>query len=76
MRNPFAPLIAIPRRGIPCTIAGGSIGLKFRRLHGGAKIIELSDDPGDASCEKHPHHASPNLVPPPQPIEKNELTIS
>jgi hypothetical protein len=32
MRNPFAPLIAIPRPGIPCTIAGSGIGLKFRRL--------------------------------------------
>jgi hypothetical protein len=41
MRNPFAPLIAIPRRDIPCTIAGSGIGLKFRRLQGGARIIEL-----------------------------------
>jgi len=75
MRNPFAPLIAIPRRGIPCTIAGGSIGLKFRRLHGGAKIIELSDDPGDASCEKVPPDATPNLDPPPQPAETEDLTV-
>jgi hypothetical protein len=41
MRNPIAPFIAFPRRGIPCTIAGSGIGLKFSRLHGGARIIEL-----------------------------------
>ena len=54
MRNPFAPLIAIPRRGIPCTIAGSGIGLRFRRLHGGARIIESPQPSGRRIFAKKP----------------------
>ena len=73
MRNPFDPLIAIPRRGIPCTIAGSGIGFKFKRLHAGARIIESPHRPGDASCQKSPPHASPARAPTPHPIEKESL---
>jgi hypothetical protein len=101
MHNPFAPLIAIARRGIPFTashrpllrlprypqslgsrgrpqrpmptLADSGIQLKLRRLHKGTRIISPPDPPGDASCEKSPPDASPNLSPPPQPIETEEL---
>jgi hypothetical protein len=104
MHNPFAPLIAIARRGIsftvshrplprlpryPCslasrgrpqrptpTLAASRIQLKLRRLHKGSRIIALPAPPGDASCKKSPPDASPNLTPPPQLIEKEELKTS
>jgi hypothetical protein len=57
------------------TLSDSGIVLKFRRLHEGAKIIELSDDSGDASYEKPPQDASPNLDPQPQPTEKEDLTV-
>ena len=62
-------------RSCMLTLADSGIELKFRRLHEGAKIIELSDDPGDASCEKVPPDTSPNLDPPPQPTETEQLTV-
>ena len=104
MHNPFAPLIAIARRGIPFTashrplprlprypqslgtrgqpqrpippLADTRIQLKLRRLHKGIRIIALPAPPGDASYKKSPHDASPNLTPPPQLIEKEELKTS
>jgi hypothetical protein len=62
-------------RSCMLTLADSGIELKFRRLHEGAKIIEISDDPGDASCEKMPPDASPNLAPPPQTTETEDLTV-
>jgi hypothetical protein len=62
-------------RSCMLTLADSGIELKFRRLSKGAKIIELSDDPGDASCEKVPPDASPNLDSPPQPTETEDLTV-
>jgi hypothetical protein len=62
-------------RSCMLTLADSGIELKFRRLHEGAKIIEISDDPGDASCEKVPPDASQNLAPPPQPTETEDLTV-
>jgi hypothetical protein len=61
----------------PCMLTLADIGivLKFRRLHGGARIIELSDDSGDASYEKSPQDASPKLDPQSQPTEKEPLTV-
>ena len=104
MHNPFAPLIAIARRGISFpashrplprlphypqslgsrgqpqrptpTLAATRIQLKLRHLHKGARIIALPAPPGDASCKKSPQDASPNLTPPPQLIEKQELKTS
>jgi hypothetical protein len=58
------------------TLADSGIELKFRRLHEGARIIELRADPGDASCQKSPPDASPNFDVPPQPTEKEELVTS
>jgi hypothetical protein len=58
------------------TLADSGIELKFKRLSKGARIIELRDHPGDASCRKAPPDASPNLDPPPQPIENEELVTS
>lgn len=55
------------------TFAGSRIALQFRHLHERARIIEIAIRPGDASCEKDPPDASPNLDPSPQPIEKEEL---
>jgi hypothetical protein len=54
MRNPFAPLIAIPRRAFPATIAGSGIGLKFRRLPGGARLIESPRPSGRRIFAKKP----------------------
>ena len=75
MRNPFDPLIAIPRRGIPCTIAGSGIGLKFKALTQTHQNHRAPCHPGDASCKKSPPDASPNLEPIPQPIEKRALKM-
>jgi len=55
------------------TLADYGIELKFRRLHGGARVVELQDDPGDAWSEKNPPHASPDFDSPPQPTESEEL---
>ena len=57
------------------TLADVGIELKFRRLHGGSKSIELSDDPCDASCEKSPKDASQNLAPSTQPTDSGPLTV-
>jgi hypothetical protein len=58
------------------TLADSGIELKFRRLGGGARIIELRDDSCDASCQKPLPDASQILDQPPQPIEKEEVTVS
>ena len=55
------------------TLADHGIELKFRRLHGGARVIEINDDPGDAWSEKNPPHASPDFAAPPQPAETEEV---
>ena len=55
------------------TLADYGIELKFRRLHGGARVVEIRDDPGDAWASKSPPHASPDFDPPPQPTESEEL---
>lgn len=57
------------------TLSDIGIELKFKRLHGGTRFIELSDDPGDASCEKSPKNASPNLAPSTQPTDSEPLTV-
>jgi hypothetical protein len=62
-------------RSCMLTLADYGIELKFRRLGGGARIIEISDDPCDALCEKVPPGASQNLDPPPQPTETEQLTV-
>ena len=50
--------------------------LKLRASHeGGHVIIEISDDPGDAFCEKTPKNASPNLAPSTQPTDSEPLTV-
>jgi hypothetical protein len=56
-------------------LADSRIELKFKRLHEGVRIIELSGDPGDASCEKAPPDASPTLASLPQPTETEPLTV-
>ena len=63
-------------RSCMLTLADVGIELKFRRLHGGARSIELSDDPGDASCENTPKNASPKFASPSQPTETEPLTSS
>ena len=63
-------------RSCTLTLADAGIELKFKRLHEGARFIELSGDPGDASCQKSPQDASPNFDPPPQPTETEPLTPS
>ena len=64
-----------PQRPTP-PLADTRIQLKLRHLHKGARIIALPAPPGDASCKKSPQDASPNLTPPPQLIEKQELKTS
>jgi hypothetical protein len=63
-------------RNCMLTLADSRIELKFRRLGGGARIIELRDDPCDASCQKALPDASQILDPPPQPTENEELVTS
>jgi hypothetical protein len=58
------------------TLADAGIELKFKRLPGGSRTIELSDDPCDASCPKPPQDASQNFASPPQPTESEPLTAS
>src|ERR1035437_2108953 len=64
-----------PQRPTP-TLADSGIQLKLRRLHKGIRIIDPPDPPGDASYQKNPPDASPNLGPPPQPIETEDLATS
>ena len=57
------------------TLADVGIELKFKRLPGGSKSIELSDDPCDASFEKPPQDATQNLAPSTQPTDSEPLTV-
>jgi hypothetical protein len=52
------------------TLADYGIELKFRRLHGGARVVELCEDPGDARPLPTRH---PIATAPPQPTENQEL---
>jgi len=61
-------------RNCMLTLADSGIELKFRRLHEGARIIDLREDPGDAYCKNDPSDASPDSDPPPQPTETEEVT--
>jgi hypothetical protein len=77
---PSAPVPAAVSAGCqprPILVPVGSgIPLKLRHLRKGIRIVEPPDHPGDASCKKGPPDASPNLEPPSQPIEKEELATS
>ena len=55
---------------------GSRIALKINHLREATRIINLRGHPCDASCQKSPPDASQNLKPPPQPIEKEDLTTS
>ena len=57
------------------TLADDGIELKFKRLHKGTRIVEISDASGDASYEKSPQDASPSFDPLPQPTETEGLTV-
>ncbi len=56
------------------TLADSRIELRFRRLHEGARIIELRQDPGDANFAESPEFASPDLGTSPQPTETEEVS--
>ncbi|SPF54142.1 hypothetical protein SBA4_6130001 [Candidatus Sulfopaludibacter sp. SbA4] len=58
------------------TLADHGIELKFRHLHEKKRIIELREDPGDASCKNDPPDASPDSELSPQPEETEEVTPS
>ena len=58
------------------TLADHGIELKFRRLPGGDRVIDLREDVCDASCPKTPPHASQNLDLFSQPAETEELKTS
>jgi hypothetical protein len=51
------------------TLADNGIEVNFRRRHEGARIIEVRANPGDASQNIPPPHASPNPVQSPQPTD-------
>ena len=53
-------------------IAASSVALS-PLLSTSAGVFRPPGHPGDASCQKTPSDASPNLGQPPQPIEKEEL---
>jgi len=61
-------------RNCMLTLADNGIELKFRRLHGGDRVIDLREDPGDAYCKNDPPDASPDFEPSPQPKETEEVT--
>jgi hypothetical protein len=63
-------------RNCMLTLADSGIELKFRRLGGGARVIDLRDDPCDSSCPKPPPELSQILDPSPQPTGQEELTGS
>jgi hypothetical protein len=82
MYNPIPPprpslllLSSIPPSPMPPR-AASRIALQLSHLHERARVFELPTRPGDASCEKHPHDASPNLAPAPQTIETAQLKTS
>jgi len=58
------------------TLADHGIELKFRRLHGGDRVIDLREDPGGANCKNDPQFAPPGSQPSPQPEETEEVTPS
>ncbi|SPF52233.1 hypothetical protein SBA4_4940002 [Candidatus Sulfopaludibacter sp. SbA4] len=60
-------------RSCSLTLAEHGIELKFRRLHEGARVVEIREDPGDAWTEEDPPHASPDSDVPPQPTETEEV---
>jgi hypothetical protein len=76
--QPFAPC-STPKgvsqllRNAVVTLADTGIELKFKRLHEGARVIHLREDQGDAYCKNHPPDASPDLGPPPQPTQSQEV---
>ncbi|SPF46380.1 hypothetical protein SBA4_3510001 [Candidatus Sulfopaludibacter sp. SbA4] len=55
------------------TLADSGIELKFRRLHGGNRIIDLSTDPGDDDFPQNDESSSPDSATPPQPTETEEV---
>jgi len=76
--QPFAPCstpkgVSQPLRNAVLTLADTGIELKFKRLHEGARVIHLRQDQGDAYCKNPPPDASPDLDPPPQPTQTEEL---
>jgi len=81
LRDLFQPFIschtpegvAKQLRSCSLTLADHGIELKFRRLHGGARVVEINDDPGDSSSSENPPHLSPDFDAPPQPTETEEV---
>jgi len=63
-------------RSSELTLADAGIQLRFKRLGGGARIVELSDLSCDASCKRPPQDASQIFAPRSQPIEQDGLTPS
>jgi hypothetical protein len=63
-------------RSCTLTLADSGIEVRFRRLHGGRKVIELRPDRGVASREKAPPDATPDFDLTPQPTETEELIAS
>jgi len=55
------------------TLADSGIELKFRRLPGGNRIIDLSTDPCDDDFPQNDESSSQNSTTPPQPTETEEV---
>ena len=58
------------------TLADYGIELKFRRLPGGNRVIDLSEEVCDASFPQNAQDASQNPDPSPQPAETEEVKTS
>jgi hypothetical protein len=76
--QPFAPCrtpkgVSQQLRNAVLTLADTGIELKFRRLGGGSRVIDLREDHCDAYCKNHPPDASQNPGPPPQPTQTEGL---
>jgi len=76
MLKPFhlARLREIVRSCVPFINHDGQIFVSMPgRLHGGARVVEINDDPGDSSSPENPPKPSPDFDVPPQPTETEEV---
>jgi len=60
-------------RSCTLVLADSGIELKFRRLPGGNRIIDLREESCDAWSPNNSPHASQNSDAPPQPTESQEV---
>ncbi|HEY2013217.1 MAG TPA: hypothetical protein VGH38_06920, partial [Bryobacteraceae bacterium] len=70
---PTPTVVGHQLRASALTLADSGIEVRFRRLHQGARTIELRRDSGDADASKSPESASPDSAPSFQATETKEV---